>query len=291
MTTIHPSACVDPKARVGQDVEIGPNCFVGPHVVLGDGCRLHNNVTITGRTRVGAGNQFYPQAVIGADPQDLKYEGEPTELVVGDDNVFRELVTAHTGTAGGGGVTRIGHHNRFLIGVHIAHDVTIQDHVVLANSVQVGGHVLLESYVNVGGMTGFHHFVRVGRHAMVAGMTRANVDVPPYMIAHGAECRVRGVNVNGMARWGFSQERLAAIRQAFKDIYSERSRFSGPILRRLEGVESNGELTDDVKYLIRFVRDTLQSGHRGRFLESARDESTRKRAAFYEEVTEKGAEV
>ncbi|MBN1344393.1 MAG: acyl-ACP--UDP-N-acetylglucosamine O-acyltransferase [Phycisphaerae bacterium] len=281
MRRIHPSATVEPGAGIGGDVEIGPNCYVGPHVVLGDGCRLHNNVTITGRTTVGKGNVFFPTCVIGADPQDLKFQGEPTELIIGDDNVFRELVTVHTGTGAGGGLTRVGSHNRFLVGVHIAHDVIIRDHCVVANGVQFGGHVLVGDYATFGGMSGVHHFVRVGDYAFLAAMTRANMDVPPFMIVHGYEGRVRGVNVNGMTRWGFPPERIQPIRQAFKDLYSNRSRFTGSLAQRLDRMASNGELTEDTRYLVEFVRQTVAEGYQGRYLESQRGQATRQHAEFY----------
>ncbi len=282
MSNIHPSAHVDPKAELGPDVDIGPNCFVGPRVTIGEGCTLHNNVTVTGHTTIGKGNEFYPASVIGADPQDLKFRGEPTELTVGDDNIFRELVTVHTGTGAGGGFTKIGSHNRFLVGVHAAHDVTIEDHCVVANGVQFGGHVHVESYATFGGMSGLHHFARVGRYAFVAGMTRANMDVPPYLIVQGYEGRVRGVNIHGMSRWGFSAERIQPIRRAFKDLYTDRGRFGGNLLSRLDCLENDGPLTDDVRHLIEFVRATVRDGYQGRYLESVRGEATREKAGFYQ---------
>ncbi len=283
MGSFHPSAVIDPKATVGRDVQIGPSCYVGPDVTLGDGCILHNNVTLTGRTTIGRGNVFFPTCVIGAEPQDLKFQGEPTELIIGDQNVFRELVTVHAGTGAGGGVTRVGSHNRFLVGVHVAHDMIIEDHTIIPNAVQLGGHVHVESYVTFGGLAAVHHFATVGRYAFVGGMTRALTDVPPFMIFQGYEGRVRGVNLKGMARWGFSQERLQPIRQAFKDLYTDRSRFGGPLLHRLERIESDGELTDDVRYLVGFVRRTIGEGRSGRYLESVRGRATRRKADFYEE--------
>jgi len=283
MHSIHPSAYVDPAAEIGRDVRIGPNGYVGPHVVLGDECHLHNNVTITGHTTIGKRCEFFPGCVIGADPQDLKYRGEPTELIIGDDNVFRELTTAHPGTEAGGGVTRVGHHNRFLVGVHIAHDVTIEDHCILANNVQLGGHVYVESYATFGGVAGVHHFVTIGRYAFVAALARVATDVPPYMIMQGYESRVRGVNVTALARWGFSEERIAALRQAYKDLYTNRTRFNGPLLQRLAGMESDGQLTEDVRYLILSIRRTAFEGHMGRYRESTRPAATRQKAGFYDE--------
>jgi len=290
MSRIHPGAYVDPKAELGRDTEVGPNCCIGPDVTLGEGCRLHNNVTLTGRTTIGRGNVFFPTAVIGAEPQDLKFEGEPTELIIGDDNVFREQVTVHAGTGAGGGLTRVGSHNQFLVAVHVPHDAVIEDHCIFANAVQLGGHVHIHSYATFGGMVGVHHFVTVGRYAFVAGLTRTSVDVPPFMITHGYEARVRGVNVRGMARWGFSQERIQPIRQAFKDLYTDRSRFGGSLLHRLECLESDGELTDDVRHLIDFVRRAVSEGHSGRYLESVRAQATRQKAGFYDEKPSEGSD-
>lgn len=291
MSSIHPSACIDPKANVASDVEIGPGCYVGPDVTLGDGCKLHNNVTITGRTTIGRRNVFFPTCVIGANPQDLKFQGERTELIVGDENVFRELVTVHTGTGAGGGVTRIGSQNQFLVGVHIAHDMIIEDHCIVANGVQLGGHVRVESYATFGGMVGVHHFATIGRYAFVAAMTRVACDIPPFMIVQGDDGRVRGVNINGMVRWGFSKGRMQPIRQAFKDLFTDRGRFGGPLLRRLDRLENDGEMTEDVRYLIQFVRRTVAEGHQGRYLESVRARATRQKAGFYGGRSDEGAKV
>jgi UDP-N-acetylglucosamine acyltransferase len=283
MTDIHPTAYLDPQAQIGRSVRIGPNCFIGPFVRLGDGCRVHNNVTITGHTTVGQGCEFFPGCVIGAEPQDLKYHGEPSELIIGDDNVFRELTTAHPGTEAGGGVTQIGSHNRFLVGVHIAHDVVIEDNCVLANNVQLGGHVWVESFATFGGVAGIHHFVTIGRYAFVAALARVAMDVPPFMIMQGYESRVRGVNVTALARWGFSPERIQALKRAYLDLYTDRTRFAGPVLHRLTAMESDGQLTEDVQHLISSVRRTAVEGHLGRYLESKRPEATRRKARFYDE--------
>src|SRR5437870_5362807 len=149
MAKIASTATVDPKAELAADVEVGPGCFIGPRVTIGAGTRLIANVTILGNTRIGAGNVFYPSTVIGAIPQDLKYEGTDTSLVIGDKNVFREGVTAHTGTELGGGVTEIGSHNQFQVGAHLAHDVRVGNHCILSNQVQIAGHVHIESHVTV----------------------------------------------------------------------------------------------------------------------------------------------
>jgi len=284
MSSIHPTAYVDPKACIGQGVLIGPNSFVGPQVILGDDCRLSNNVTLTGHTTVGKGCSFYPGCVVGEEPQDLKYVGEDTELIIGENNVFRELVTVHPGTGAGGGVTRIGSHNRFLVGVHIAHDVVIEDHCVMANGVQLGGHVYVESYATFGGVGAVHHFASIGRYAFVAAMARVATDVPPFMIMQGYESRVRGINLRGLARWGFSPERTDPLRQAYKDVFTDRGRYQGPMLQRLTSIESNGTMTEDVRYLVSFIRRSAIEGHQGRYLEAHRPAATRQKAGYYDET-------
>jgi len=170
-TRIHPTACVDPKARLEPGVTVGAHTTIGPEVELGAACVVHNNVSIHGRTRCGARNVFFPGAVIGESPQDLKYRGGPTCIEIGDDNAFREHVTVHPGTEIGGGVTRIGSHNRFLVGAHIGHDVQIGDGCILSNYVQLAGHVQVCDRVTIGGIVGIHNFTTIGTLAYIGGLT------------------------------------------------------------------------------------------------------------------------
>lgn len=278
---IHPTSVVDREAILGAGTTIGPNCYVGPKVVLGERCRLHNNVTIIGRTRAGADNEFYPCSVIGGAPQDLKYAGGDTEVIIGDGNVFRECVTVHTGTEIAGGVTRIGDHNRFLVSSHIAHDATIGSHCILANHVQLAGHVVIEDRVTMGGIVGVHHFVTIGRYAYVAGMSRVTVDVPPFMTSAGYPTRVRGVNTEGMKRWGISEERIGRLKDAYRALFSRRATAGGgPILEKIAAIESNGP-DDDVRYLCEFIKRGLQDGVYGRYLESQRPDPREHRKHFY----------
>ena len=259
MNVIHPTAVIDPGAQLGDDIQVGPHCYIGPRVVLGDGCRLLHNVSIIGRTVVGRRNEFYPGCVIGASPQDLKYKGTETELLIGDDNVFREQVTIHPGTEVGGGVTSIDHHNRICIGVHIAHDVHMGSHCVVTNAVQIAGHCNIEDRCHIGGMSGLQSFVTVGRHAYVAAMSRITVDVPPYLIVHGYDPEVRGVNEKGLkGRWCFTEEQIARLWAAYKVLFAAMARalsLSGsPSWRRRDPHDEH------VQYLLDSVRRSVLQG-------------------------------
>ncbi len=284
MIDIHPTSVVDRNARLGEDVVIGPNCFVGPRVVLGDRCRLHNNVTITGSTTIGCENEFFPNVVIGCTPQDLKYRGGDTQVIIGSGNVFRENVTVNAGTELGGGVTRVGDHNRFLVGVHLGHDVQVGSDCIISNYVQLAGHSSIEDRVTMGGMIGIHNFVTIGRYAYVAGFVRITVDVPPYMITGGEPARVRGVNTVGMSRWQFDAERIERLREAFKLLFSRRAlRGGGSLLEKVAALESNGAMNDDLRYLCEFLRRSTCDGVYGRYRESLRTDTAEDRGRFYRE--------
>ncbi|MBU0637599.1 MAG: acyl-ACP--UDP-N-acetylglucosamine O-acyltransferase [Planctomycetes bacterium] len=286
MSEIHPLAFVDPRAELADDVRIGPFCQVGRDVMLGPGCVLHGQITILGPSQIGARNVFHQGCVIGAAPQDLKYKGGPTRLVVGDDNIFREQVTVHRGTEvdrQSNGTTCVGNHNLFMVGVHIAHDTVVHNHVILANAVQVAGHVSIEDYVNVGGASAMHHFVTVGRNAFVAGMTRITHDVPPYVKVLGYDAAVRGVNVEGMRRWHIADESIDAVKEAFRLLYARRTeRSPGQTLAALREIERDGLLDDQhVRYLVEFLRRKLEIGVFGRVRERYRGDVPEDRAGFY----------
>lgn len=283
MSTIHETAYVAPEAEIGRNVYIGPNCYVGGEVVLGDDCVLHNNVTVTGCTTCGKGNIFFPQSVVGVAPQDLKYKGEKTTTEIGEDNIFRENVTVHAGTEVGGWVTRIGSHNRFLVGVHLAHDVVVGDDCVLANYVQLAGHVRLEDRVTMGGLIGVHHFTTLGTLSYVGGMTRVVADVPPYMILEGHPGRVRSFNETGMRRWGFTDEQIRGVRDAYRMLFSPRAaeEYGTSMLDRLDMVEQRVQANGEVRYLCDSVRRSLRDGIYGRHLESLRQDSAADLQDFY----------
>lgn len=286
MNNIHPLAFVDPGAELGENIEIGPFSYVGPGVCVGDGCRLGPHVTLLGPATFGPNNTFYPGCVIGAAPQDLKYRGGPTRLVMGADNIIREQVTIHRGTEvdrQSQGITRIGNHNLFMVGVHVAHDADLDSHIVIANSVQIAGHVRLEECVVVGGASAMHHFVTVGRNAYIGGMTRVTHDVPPYMKVLGYDQEVRGVNVEGLRRWRIPEQSITKVKEAARLLYARRGERSP--LRTNEAlriIEADGLLDDEhVRYLVDFLRRKLDVGIFGRVREHYRSDRAEDRASFY----------
>jgi UDP-N-acetylglucosamine acyltransferase len=271
---IHPTAVVDPHATLGQRVQVGPHSVVGPHVSIGDDCFLHNGVTIAGHTTIGRSCSFFPGAVIGLPPQDLKYHGEDTYLIIGDHNTFREHVTIHPGTANGGSYTRIGHRNLFLVGSHVAHDCNIGSNCIFANNVQLAGHVRVENNVAFGGGTGVHHFATVGKHAFVGGLSRITQDVPPFMIAvaaRGPRSEIRMINGVGLQRAGFSEEQILALKKAFLRLFSRRARSSGiPIVETIHNIIKEQPLDQNVDYLCQFLLRSYEEGRNGRYLEALR---------------------
>jgi UDP-N-acetylglucosamine acyltransferase len=218
MTHIHPSSVVDPLALLREGVEIGPFCHIGPQVEIGPGTRLLSHVSIAGPTKIGEGNVFYPYCSIGQRSQDLKYNGEPTYLEIGNQNTFREFCTVNRGTLPGT-KTIVGNHGNFLAYSHIAHDCLVGDHVIFSNNGTLAGHVIVEEHAIIGGLSGVHQFCRIGRHAIVGGCTKIVQDVPPYMIADGNPAEVRGVNQVGLERRGFSPEDTRALREAYRLLY------------------------------------------------------------------------
>jgi len=287
MSEIHPTAFVDPAARLGANVRIGPFCHVGAHVELGEGCVLHGHATVLGPATLGPANVIWHQCTLGADPQDLKYKGGSTGLIVGRENVFRENVTVHRGTevdASSGGLTRIGDHNLFMVGVHIAHDSDIGKHVIIANQVQIAGHVRIEDCVTVGGVSAMHHFVTVGRNAYIAGMTRVTHDVPPYLKVEGYNQDVRAVNTTGMRRWNIPAESILAVKAAFRLLYARRGgRSLGRTSAAVREISTNGLMEDEhVRYLVSFLRNKMEIGVYGRVRERRRNDTDADRAGFYE---------
>ncbi len=221
MPKIHPTAIVDPSARLAAGVEVGPYCVIGPEVVIGEGTILHNHVTLQCLTTIGRENVFYPFSVIGADPQDRKFGGERTTLVIGDRNTIREHVTIHRGTGNGGALTHIGDANLIMVAVHIAHDCVLGDEICIANQVMLAGHVHIEDGANIGGGAGLHHFATVGACAFVGGLARITKDVPPFMIVEGNPAEVRAFNSLAMTRRGYSPEHIDAVKDAYKRLYRD----------------------------------------------------------------------
>jgi UDP-N-acetylglucosamine acyltransferase len=213
---IHPSAIVEAGAQLDPSCQIGPFAWIGPQVRMGPGCVVGPHGIVTGHTTLGARNRVFSGAVVGGIPQDLKYRGEPTETVIGDDNTFREFATVNAGTAQDKAVTRIGHGGLFMANSHVGHDCVIGDGAIIANSVALAGHVVLEDHVHFGGLSAAHQFSRVGRLAFIGGMTGVVMDVAPYCMVNGARGEVSGLNIIGMQRSGMSEEQVGRVKQAFK---------------------------------------------------------------------------
>lgn len=219
MASIHPTAIVDPKAELADTVSVGPYAVIGPHVRVGEGSTIGAHCVIEGRTTIGRDNRIFQFASLGAAPQDKKYAGEPTELHIGDRNTIREFCTFNLGTAQDTGVTRVGNDNWIMAYVHLAHDVQLGNQTILANNATLAGHVHIGDWVIIGGLTGVHQFTKVGAHAMAGFASHVSQDVPPFMMVDGNPLSVRGFNVEGLRRRGFSPERIAAVKQMHKSLY------------------------------------------------------------------------
>lgn len=252
---IHPTAIIDPGAELGTDVEVGPYTIIRAGVRLGDRCRVGPHAVVTGPTIIGEDTRIFPFSSIGDDPQDLKYRGEATQLIVGARNIFRENTTVNRGTVGGGGVTRIGDDNLFMAGSHVAHDCTVGNHCVFANCAAIAGHVTVMDRAILGGFAGVHQHSRIGRCAMVGAAAMATQDVPPFTICQGDRARLFGLNIVGLRRAGFPPPVLQALRSAYREIFHE----GRPMRIALEQVR---EVYADYPEVIELV-DFCESSRRG----------------------------
>jgi len=248
MNTIHPNAVIHPKAEIGADCVIGPFCVIGEKAVLGNGCKLHSHVVIDGNTRLGQRNEIYPFASIGLRTQDLKYKGGDTRVEIGDNNTFREYVTIHSATSDGN-VTRVGSHNNLLAYCHVAHDVTIGDHVIMSNVATLAGHVCVEDHAVVGGLAAVHQFCRIGRMSIIGGCSKVVQDVPPFMLADGNPAEVRTINKVGLERNGVHEKVQAALRQAYKILFREGLTIPNSLAR----IEKELLDSPELRHLIQFV--------------------------------------
>lgn len=221
MARIHPSALVDPRAELAEDVEVGPFCTIGPHVVVGAGTSIHSHVVIGGRTRIGRDNRIFSFVSLGEIPQDKKYAGEATELVIGDRNTIREYTSLNLGTAQGGGRTQVGSDNWIMAYVHIAHDCVIGSHTIFANLSQLAGHVSVGDWAILGGMCGVHQFVRIGAHAMCGGGSTLVQDVPPFILCRGSPAKPFGINAEGLQRRGYDEATLLSLKRAYRTLFRE----------------------------------------------------------------------
>ena len=249
MPQIHPTAIVASGARLADDVVIGPYCVIGEDVALGAGVRLAAHVVIDGRTTIGEGTRIFPFASIGLEPQDLKYQGEASSLVIGRHNTIREYVTINPGTAGGGMVTRVGDDCLLMVGVHIAHDCQIDDHVIMANNATLAGHVVIEQYARLGGLCAVHQFVRIGRHAMIGGMSGVERDVIPYGQVMGDRARLYGLNIVGMQRHGFSRDDIQGLRSAYQFLFSADGTLNDRVNETAERFGGIGPVDDIIAFI------------------------------------------
>jgi len=253
---IHPTAIVDPSAKIPASCTIDAYCVVGADVEMGENCRLHSHVVLGGSMKLGSDNQIFPFAVVGGEPQDVTYNGEPTRLEMGDRNIIREYVTINRGTLKGGGVTRVGNDTLIMAYTHIGHDSVIGDHSMLINGATLAGHVTVEEWAVVGALCPVHQYVRIGAHSYVGGGTTITQDVLPYsMTSAERDTHAFMLNKVGLQRRGFSRERIAKLHHAYKVLLASKLNTS----QALEKLRAEGELGDDVELLVRFI-ETSQRG-------------------------------
>jgi UDP-N-acetylglucosamine acyltransferase len=248
-----PTAVVHPGAHIGAGTVIGPHAVIGEHVRIGRNCRIGASTVVDGYTEIGDDNEIFPFASVGLIPQDLKFRGEPTRLVIGHRNVIREFVTIHRGTAGGGGLTEVGDDNVFMAYAHVAHDCHVRNHTIFGNAATLGGHVTVEDFATISAFSGIHQFCRVGKHAFVGGFSVVTKDALPYAKTVGNRARIYGLNTIGLVRRGFSPEAVAKLRRAFR--YLVHSNTS----RALAQIERDPSLhTDEIRYLTDFIRTSTR---------------------------------
>ncbi len=246
---IHPTAIIDSQAEISAGCVIGPYCMVGPHVLLGQDSWLQHHVTLAGPLTAGARNKFYAYCSIGQQTQDLKYQGEPTYLEIGDENTFREFVTVNRSTTADG-KTRIGHRGNYLAYSHVGHDCSVGDEVVFSNNGTLAGHVQVGDHAIMGGLTAVHQFCRLGPYAITGGCSKIVQDVPPFMIADGNPAKVRGINVVGLERSGFPAETIKAIKEAFRLIY--RSKYN--TRQAIEAIQQELPMSAEISQIVEFIQ-------------------------------------
>ena len=250
MSTIHPTAIVDPMAELGADVEVGAFSVVGPNVRLHEGVKLASHVVIKGHTELGSACVVHPFAILGGAPQHAGHRGEPTRLTLGARNVVREHVTMHCGTASGRAVTQVGSDGFFMVGVHVGHDCIVGDKVVMANSATLGGHVVVEDHVIMGGLSAAHQNIRIGRHAFVGGMAGGNHDVIPFGNVWGNHAHLEGLNLVGLKRRGFTREVINTLRAAYRMLFAEEGTFQ----ERLDDTSEVYAASPEVMEIVGFIR-------------------------------------
>lgn len=249
---VHPTAIVSPQAQLAEGVEVGPFTMLGPHVVIGRNTKIGASCMIDGRTTIGAECQIFTGAIVGSIPQDLKYQGEPSQLIIGDRNRIREYVTINPGTSGGGSKTIIGDDNLLMAYAHIAHDCTIGNQVIIANNGSFAGHIVVEDRAILGGLAAVHQFVRLGTLSITGGCSKVVQDIPPYSTCDGHPARIYGLNVEGLRRANVSPATRAKLKRAFRLLFQSQLTFEHAIGR----VEREVEPCPEIRHLLEFVRTT-----------------------------------
>lgn len=252
---IHPSAIIDPAARLAEGVSVGPWTYIGPDVEIGAGCRIESHVVIKGPTVMGRNNRVFQFSTLGEDTPDLKYKGEPTTLTIGDDNIFREGVTIHRGTVQDRGDTSIGNNNLLMAYVHVGHDSVVGNHCILVNNAALAGHVVVHDWAILGGYTLVHQFCHVGMHAFTGMGSAVGKDIPAYVMVTGSPAQARSINMEGLKRRGYSKEDIAVLNKAFKTVYRRGLTLDDAIVE----VKS---LLSECSYLAPFI-ESLENSSRG----------------------------
>lgn len=249
---IHPSAVVDPSARLGDGVSVGPFAVIGPGVEIGAGTSVGSHCVIQGPTRIGRDNVIHAHASLGGQPQDKKHKGEPTRLEIGDRNTIFEFTTFSRGTVDGGGVTTVGNDNWVMAYVHVAHDCVVGNHCILANNATLAGHVVLEDWVILGGFAGIHQFCRIGAHAFIGMGSLVNADVAPFVIVADKYAVPRGINAEGLKRRGFDAERIAAIKRAYRTVFMS----GAPLAEAKQQLAEAAASSEDVARMLAFIESS-----------------------------------
>ncbi|MFQ5882148.1 MAG: acyl-ACP--UDP-N-acetylglucosamine O-acyltransferase [Candidatus Methylomirabilales bacterium] len=249
---LHRTAIVSPSAKMSDGVTIGPYSTIGENVCIGEGTVIGSHVVIDGWTEIGRGCQIFSHAVLGTEPQDLKFRGEKSYLFIGDHTVIREFATINRATAGGGGKTVVGNHTLIMAYAHIAHDCIVGDHVIVANAATLGGHVTIEDYAIVGGLSGVHQFCRIGKYALVGGCSAVNQDIPPFIKVQGNGPKLYGLNTVGLKRHNFSQETLQHLRRAYRLLFRSGLNTSQAVVQVEEEIRDCPEVT----YLLQFIKSS-----------------------------------
>ncbi len=252
MPSIHKTAIVEPEAEISEGVKIGPFCYIGKQVKIGKGTVVKQGTIIEGDTTIGENCTIFNNATIGVEPQDLKYKGEPSKVIIGNEVKIREFVTIHRGTEGGGMITYVGNKVLLMAYSHVAHDCKVGDNVILANAVTLAGHVEIGEYAIVGGLTGVHQFVRIGKHAMVGGASAVARDVPPFTVAMGNRAKLEGINIIGLRRRNFPKDTIRALTTVFEMIFKT----DEPINISLKKAEEEFGKIAEIKDLIEFIRSS-----------------------------------